>query len=103
MDSHEEKRRVWVICLILCLGTFFLYSPVTHYGFTGYNEPEYITNNTHVRDGLTLSGLTWAFTTSHPGSWQPLTWVSHMLDCQLFGLHPRLHHLTNLLFHIANT
>ncbi|MDB6064959.1 MAG: Tetratricopeptide 2 repeat protein [Pedosphaera sp.] len=103
MDSPEQKRQVRLIFLVLGLGTLFLYSPATAFGFLGYNDPDYIANNSHVRDGLSLSDMLWAFTTFRDGSWQPVTWLSHMLDCQLFGLSPRLHHLTSLLLHVANT
>ncbi len=63
----------------------------------------YVTDNRHVQDGLTVEGILWAFTTGHAGYWHPLTWISHMVDVQLFGLQPGWHHLTNLLFHLAST
>jgi hypothetical protein len=56
-----------------------------------------------VQDGLTTESITWAFTTIHAGNWHPLTWLSHMLDCQLYGLNPGWHHITNLIFHLTNT
>ena len=56
-----------------------------------------------VRAGLTWPGVKWAFTAVHSSNWHPLTWLSHMLDCQLYGLNPRGHHLTNVVFHLANT
>ena len=67
------------------------------------DDNAYITGNRHVQSGLTLAGVTWAFTTTHASLWIPLTWLSHMLDCQLYGLNPSGHHLTNLVFHIAST
>ena len=63
----------------------------------------YVTGNPPVQDGLTLKGLSWAFTTLHGGFWIPLTWLSLMLDSQVFGLHPGGFLLTNLVFHIANS
>src|SRR5208283_5662499 len=64
---------------------------------------DYITNNAHVKAGLTWTGVIWAFRTGAAANWHPLTWLSHMLDCQLYGLYPGGHHSTNLLFHVANT
>ena len=58
---------------------------------------------THIQNGVTVDAIRWAFTTTYQANWHPLTWMSHMLDVQLFGLNPRWHHLTNLLFHISNT
>ena len=59
--------------------------------------------NYHVKSGLTWSGLVWGLENGNDHYWYPLTWISHMVDCQLYGLNPGGHHLTNLLFHIANT
>ena len=64
---------------------------------------DYVTENRIVRQGLTWHGVAWAFQTVHAANWHPLTWLSHMLDVQIFGLQPSPHHLVNLLFHIANT
>jgi Flp pilus assembly protein TadD len=73
------------------------------HGFVNYDDPDYITGNAHVTGGLTWANIAWAFQSGHAANWHPLTWISHMMDCQLFGLNPAGHHLTNLLFHIANT
>ncbi|MBI2822453.1 MAG: tetratricopeptide repeat protein [Acidobacteria bacterium] len=71
--------------------------------FVLYDDNVYVTTNRHVQQGVTPAGLQWAFTTTHGANWHPLTWMSHMLDCELFGLNPRGHHLTSLLLHLANT
>jgi tetratricopeptide (TPR) repeat protein len=92
-----------VICLILALVTLVVYWPITHHGFTNFDDDGYITGNSHVKSGLTWSGMVWAFENTETTNWHPLTWISHMMDCQLYGLNPGGHHLTNLLFHIANT
>src|SRR5208282_3684936 len=93
-----------VICLGLVLVTAVLYWPMLHHDFIGfYDDAPYITENSHVNAGLTVPGITWAFRSGYAANWHPLTWISHMLDCQLYGLNPWGHHLTNLLFHIANT
>jgi len=76
---------------------------VKDHEFLGYDDQDYVTNNFIIQRGLTLDGLRWAFTTIHFGNWHTLTWLSHMLDCQLYGLNPRGHHLTNLALHAANT
>lgn len=66
------------------------------------DDGSYVTNNPHVKDGLTIDGIRWAFTSAHADNWHPATWISHMIDVQLFGLNPRPHHLVNLLFHTIN-
>ncbi|HTV42742.1 MAG TPA: tetratricopeptide repeat protein [Candidatus Sulfotelmatobacter sp.] len=71
--------------------------------FLTYDDYTYVTGNDHVRHGLGLAGVKWAFTTSWAANWHPLTWLSHMLDCEIFGLHPWGHHLTSLLLHAVNT
>jgi regulator of sirC expression with transglutaminase-like and TPR domain len=76
---------------------------VNHCDFINYDDPLYVTENKNVQSGITMDGIQWAFTTGHAANWHPLTWISHMLDVQLFGLQPQWHHLTNLLFHIVNT
>src|ERR1700690_2277606 len=92
------------IFLTLFLGTALLYWPMLHHNFIGYyDDAAYITENSHVNAGLTGPGIIWAFQSGDAANWHPLTWISHMLDCQLYGVDPRGHHLTNLLFHIANT
>src|ERR1035441_9069762 len=91
--------------LILCLlaaGSLGAYWPLFHCGFVNYDDPEYVTNNLMVRQGLSLAGFRWAFSTMHAANWHPLTWLSHMLDCRLFGMNAGNHHATSLLLHIAN-
>jgi tetratricopeptide (TPR) repeat protein len=91
------------ICLALCLLTLALYASVRNYDFANYDDPLYITENPHVQAGLNLDGLRWAFTTWHASNWHPLTWLSHMLDVELFGVQPGAHHVVNVLLHTANT
>ena len=98
-----KNQLLLVICLVLAAGTFILYWPITHDGFTNYDDDAYITENSHVTGGLTWSGVVWAFKTGYAANWHPLTWISHMIDCQLFDLHPAGHHFMNVLFHTANT
>ena len=72
------------------------------HGFTLYDDNDYVTENPMVQNGLTWAGVKWAFTTWHASNWHPLTWLSHMADCQLFGLNPAWPHAVNVLFHAAN-
>jgi tetratricopeptide (TPR) repeat protein len=104
MAMPEFPRKPFAaICLLLALGTIALYAPLLTHGFVNYDDPDYILNNPHVNGGLTWSGIIWAFQSGYAANWHPLTWISHMVDCQIFGLHPAGHHLVNVLFHVANT
>ena len=80
-----------------------VFSQVVRHDFVNYDDNEYVYDNAIVRGGLSMEGLRWAFTKVHSDNWHPLTWLSHMLDCQLYGLKPAGHHLTNVLLHAANT
>jgi len=90
-------------CLILAAVTFLVFWPVTDNGFINYDDQDYVTTNLRVQQGLTWDAVSWAFRTTYSANWHPLTWISHMLDCQWFGLNPAGHHFTNLLLHAANT
>ncbi|MGP8022369.1 MAG: tetratricopeptide repeat protein [Limisphaerales bacterium] len=94
---------VWWSAGLLALVTIAVYWPDTNHDFVNYDDPHYVTSNVHVQSGLTWANLKWAF--GHPvvGNWHPLTMLSHMLDCQIYGLNPWGHHLTNVLLHGANT
>ncbi|MDB6066774.1 MAG: hypothetical protein JWR26_2982 [Pedosphaera sp.] len=96
-------RREISICLVLGLVTAALCWPVTHFGFINYDDPAYVTENFEVQGGVTGKSVAWAFITGHAANWHPLTWISHSLDCQIYGLNASGHHVTNLLFHLANT
>jgi Flp pilus assembly protein TadD len=102
-ERTHNNAYVFLICLLLAASTLVAYEPMRHNGFISYDDPGYVTRNAHVRNGITLDSVIWAFTTTRASNWHPLTWLSHMLDCQIFGLNPLGHHLTSLLFHIANT
>ncbi len=96
------RRRIIIACLFLVVATLATYGDLKNHQFVNYDDNTYVTNNPAVQAGLTLKGFSWAFATMHGSNWHPLTWLSHMLDVQLFGLNPTGHHLTNLVFHIAN-
>jgi tetratricopeptide (TPR) repeat protein len=87
----------------LALGVLVVYAQVRGFDFLRLDDPLYVTENPHVRGGLTLSGAAWAFASGHAGNWHPVTWLSHMIDCQLFGLNAGAHHLVNVLLHLAST
>jgi tetratricopeptide (TPR) repeat protein len=91
-----------LICIVLALGTAALYWPLSHHPFILFDDQQYVVENTHVNTGLSATNLVWAFTTSEQANWHPLTWLSHQLDCTLFGLDAGRHHLVSLLYHILN-
>ena len=92
-----------LICLFLVIAILAVYWQVRNYPFVNYDDRPYVTQNQYVQDGLTVKSIAWCFTAVHSSNWHPLTWLSHMLDCQIYGMNPGQHHLTNVLFHILNT
>jgi protein O-mannosyl-transferase len=102
ISSMPKSKYVVTVYLLLVLTTLAAYWQIGNHGFIDWDDIVYITENGHIRNGITLEGLRWAFTTNCAANWHPLTWVSHMLDVQFFGLNPGWHHITSLLFHIAN-
>jgi len=86
----------------LVLATLLAYLPTLQNGFVNFDDQQYVTQNPMVLPGLTWTGIRWAFETGYASNWHPLTWLSHMLDCEVFRLNPAGHHLVNLVFHAAN-
>jgi protein O-mannosyl-transferase len=103
LKSFVASHRTTLVCLLLAAVTAVVYWQVSRFEFTNYDEFIMILQNPFVLGGLTLRGLSWALTTSWFEYWHPLTWLSHMLDCELFGLSTGWHHLVSLGFHVANT
>ncbi|MDD5063179.1 MAG: tetratricopeptide repeat protein [Phycisphaerae bacterium] len=103
MDNPHKKYWSIYICLVLTLITTVVFCQVRSYDFINYDDPVYIYDNLHIQNGITPETIRWAFTTGYYANWYPLTWLSHMLDWQLFGAKAGGHHLTNLIFHIVNT
>jgi len=104
-DSTIGNISKWHLPLAMALiaaVTAVVYWPVLQNGFVDYDDIDYVTLNMAVRQGVTLKGLIWSFTSFHAGNWHPLTWLSHMLDVQFFGLNPTGHHAVSLLIHSAN-
>ncbi len=107
MPSHRDnpplRRTRRIVCLLLIVATIAVYWQTLNHDFVDFDDDDYVTQNPHVQAGLTVEGVVWAFTANHASNWHPLAWLSHMLDCQVFGLDPSGHHFTNLLLHLANT
>lgn len=95
--------RVWQISAALAVVTAVAYAGVLRNGFVSWDDPYYVTENPHVLAGLTWPGVAWAFASTQGANWHPITWLSHMLDAQLFGPNPAMHHAVGLLLHMLNT
>jgi protein O-mannosyl-transferase len=113
-DSAEETNgwrspTVWAVCCFLVFAVAFVFAQTLGHEFINYDDNDYVYENFHVRSGFGPGWLTWAFTSNDCFNWHPLTWLSHTLDAQLYGVHPGLepwkgpeaglHHLTSLLLH----
>jgi Flp pilus assembly protein TadD len=99
--ASPEKRNP-VVCLLLAVVTLALYNPVNRHPFVNYDDDRYVTENPHVRQGLTADTFVWALTSTEVANWHPLTWMSHALDYSLFRLNPAGHHFTSVLLHAIN-
>lgn len=89
--------------MLLSAVTLALYAPTIRHEFINFDDDEYITANPHLQHGLTWGAIKWAFSTFYASNWHPLTWISHLLDWQLYGANAAGHHFTNVLLHAANT
>ena len=110
MNSLEVKRMVEelrkkpaLLGAVLILFTLLVYSSVAQHQFLEFDDSQYVTTNIHVSTGLSPGNIAWAFTTFHQGNWHPVTWLSHMADCSLFGLNSGPLHLVNVALHATNT
>ena len=101
--GFSPQKNVFIVCLVLVVATLAFYNPVAHCGFVYSDDVAYVTGNQQVRAGLTWSTIQWAFSGIHIGFYSPLTFLSHALDCQLFGLNAAGHHYVSLLFHTASS
>ena len=103
VGNFIQKRRLEiVICLFLVSVSLLIYFQVTGFEFVTYDDESYITKNPYIKAGFTHESIVWAFTSGYSANWHPLTWFSHMLDMELYGLNPMGHHWTNLQIHIIN-
>ena len=103
MRISRQRQQTILICVCLAVLITAVYWPVGHAGFVNFDDDEYVTENPHVLGGLTVPGVVWAFTTYHSANWHPLTWLSHALDCEWFGMNAGGHHAVSVLLHVANT
>ena len=101
-SSLVATKWAWILSLLLIVATVAVYYPVKDHPFANYDDDAYVTSNPHVQAGVTWETVKWSFTTYEFANWHPLTWLSHALDCQLFGMDPGPHHESNLLLHLLN-
>ncbi|MEP6602978.1 MAG: tetratricopeptide repeat protein [Spartobacteria bacterium] len=101
--SKSDNKIAVAVCLFLCALVWLVFGQTLSHGFTNYDDEKYVFKNAHVSSGLNAREIGWAFTHAHAANWHPVTWISHMLDCQLFGLNPRGHHLTNVALHAVGS
>jgi tetratricopeptide (TPR) repeat protein len=103
MGNILTKYGTLWICLALTITTVAVFCQLCHYDFVNFDDLGYVKENLNVKSGFTREGIKWAFTSKYASNWHPLTWLSHMLDCQLYGTDAGWHHLTNVFLHIVNT
>ncbi len=101
MDRNWNRPKLW-ICICLAVATLAVYVQVYRHDFVDFDDGDYVFENWHVSTGLNWSNVSWAFSAGHSGNWHPVTWLSHMLDCQLFGFNPGPQHLVSVFLHVAN-
>jgi tetratricopeptide (TPR) repeat protein len=101
VDGGDRELRI--AALLLAIGVVLVYAQTGAHGFISYDDDRYVYANDIVKAGLTRRGVRWAITTFTAGNWHPVTWISHMLDCQFFGVLPGAHHLVNSGFHLGAT
>jgi protein O-mannosyl-transferase len=102
-SDGTSRRDIFAIAALLLAMAWFTYQPVRQFEFTNYDDQIYVSENPRVHQGLTWGNVGWAFTTGHTRNWHPLTWLSHMLDWQMFGADAGAHHSTNAAIHALNT
>jgi protein O-mannosyl-transferase len=100
-QTFSDRAVTSVCCVLLAAIVWIVFGQTIGYEFVNYDDDNYIYENPRITNGVTLSGVQWAFTHVHASNWHPLTTISHMADCQLYGLQPWGHHLTNILLQAA--
>lgn len=103
LDQFSEKSKKWTIVVLIVIACAAIYGQTVGFDFINIDDRPYVWDNPMVRQGLTWDSVKWAFTTGHAGNWHPLTWLSHIIDSQLFQGNAGWHHFTNLLLHTANS
>ncbi len=102
-ENAVKMRTTILVCIVLIMVTFAVYWQVGNHEFLTYDDNSYIAENAHVSKGMTYDNIIWAFTSVDQCNWHPVTWLSHMLDTQIYGMNPRGHHLTNVVIHCCST
>ncbi len=102
MKKYLHILPKFLFCFIIIIWVYLVYGQVRSHDFITLDDNEYVYDNSHVQNGLTLDSIRWAFTNTDAGIWIPVTWLSLMIDYELFGLNPGIFHITNVVFHIAN-
>ncbi len=100
---NQDKYQKSAVILLLVVAAFAAFAQVLDCGFINFDDPGYVTNNVHIRDGLSPKAILWSFTSTAQSNWHPLTWISHALDCSLFGLNPAFHHAMSLCLHLLSS
>ncbi|HUI90745.1 MAG TPA: tetratricopeptide repeat protein [Chitinivibrionales bacterium] len=103
IEINLKRRTLYLIVLLLIACVSAVYWDVDKFEFISFDDSQYVSNNYHIFSGFNKKNMLWAFTSFYAANWHPLTWLSHMLDCQLYRLKPAGHHLTNVMFHLLNT
>ena len=101
MDQKKTKLTV-IGCGLLAVATLAIYSRVVRNPFIAFDDETYVTRNIHVQSGVSWKTVSWSLTSTQQSNWHPLTWLSHALDCQLYGMNPAGHHFTSLFIHTLN-
>ncbi len=99
VTSHRKDRRWALAAAALGVATALVYAQVVGHEFLSYDDDDYVTANAHVRRGLTWDGVAWAFASTEAANWHPVTWLSHMLDVELFGVSAGAHHAVSAALH----
>lgn len=103
MGTSKNNRTLVIVCILLVVSVIAIYLQTTGFDFVGFDDDDYITKNPSIQTGITLRSVVWAFTSTYASNWHPLTWISHLLDVELFELDPSGHHLVNVILHTANS
>src|SRR5688572_16326994 len=98
-----QRYELPFLCCLLLLSVLLVFAPSLRNEFVNYDDPDYVTENDQVKRGLSWEGIRWAFLATEASNWHPLTWLSHMADCQAFGLESWGHHLSSVVLHALNT
>src|SRR6476659_9228851 len=97
--GHKERVATTIVCVLLVAAVWIVFGQTLGYDFVNYDDHEYVYENPRITRGLSFDGMLWAFSHVHSSNWHPMTTMSHMLDCSIYGLQPWGHHFTNVLLH----